>query len=669
MSRAALNPAQSAAVNHIHTPLLVLAGAGSGKTLAITHKLAHLTHYVGYRPENIFAVTFTNKAAREMKERAGKLMGESAQALNVSTFHTLGLNFIRQEHKSLNIKNNFTLIDEDDALQLLKDAANLGAADKNRLWGLKTLISNWKNALILPGHAESIAANEEEHVAAKVYTAYERGLRACHALDFDDLIVLPVHAMREHADIKTRWQNKVRYLLVDEYQDTNIAQYELVKALVGVQARFTVVGDDDQSIYSWRGANPENLKLLQHDFPQLEVIKLEQNYRSCGRILKSANALIANNAHVFDKKLWSDKDFGESLRVITCNDDDDESTRVVNELQARKFRGNFKWKDFALLFRSNHQTRLFEKALLERKIPYRLSGGQSFFAKAEIKDVMAYLRLLVNDEDDAAFLRIANVPRREIGVTTLEKLGWYAQRRHVGLLPACGEIGLEHELSGRPLNALKQFSELLSRYRDFCQRGDAVASVNELLRAVGYESWLYENASSPKVAQGRWANVQELLGWLAKSLNDAQAPCDFAEAVGKLMLRDMMDQTAEERGNVDEVQLFTLHASKGLEFPHVYMVGVEEDILPHHSSIEADTVEEERRLAYVGITRAQQTLVFSLCKTRKRFGETIRCQPSRFLTELPCDDLAWDNAQKLTLDDKKQLATDRLAAMRAMLEE
>ncbi|WP_328820151.1 UvrD-helicase domain-containing protein [Permianibacter fluminis] len=663
-----LNPAQQQAVRHVHSPLLVLAGAGSGKTLAITHKLAHLVNSLRYAPESIYAVTFTNKAAREMKERAARLMGETAGQLNVSTFHTLGLTFIRHEHKALQLKSSFTLLDEDDSLAMLRDAANLNQVDKQVLGGLRMLISNWKNALLTPEQALTAAKDAEETLAAKAYAAYQRTQRACHALDFDDLILLPAVCLREEDHIRNKWQHKVRYLLVDEYQDTNGAQYELVKLLAGDRAAFTVVGDDDQSIYAWRGANPENLNQLKADYPKLEVIKLEQNYRSFGRILKCANTLIANNPHMFEKSLWSQKQFGEPLRVMNCANDEDESERVVNEIMMRKMRGNLKWRQFAILFRGNHQARLFEKAMIERKVPYKLSGGQSFFGKAEIKDVLAYLRLLVNDEDDAAFLRIVNVPRREIGASTIEKLGAYAQRRHRTLLPACRELGLETELSGRPLTALRQFSDLIGRYGEACRKGDAIVAINELLRAVGYEGWLYEQASSPKVAQGRWQNVQELLSWLERSLKDG-AKISFDEAVNKLLLRDMLERSAEDEQNADEVQMLTLHAAKGLEYPHVYMVGMEEELLPHRTSIEENSIEEERRLCYVGITRAQETLTFTLCTTRKRFGETIRCEPSRFLAELPVDDLKWDNAKNATAEEKEQVRNEKLAALKALLDD
>ncbi len=666
-SLSSLNPAQQQAVRHVHSPLLVLAGAGSGKTLAITHKLAYLVRDRKLRAESVYAVTFTNKAAREMRERAGKLLGSDAEGLNVSTFHTLGLNFLRFEHKHIGLKRNFTLLDEDDSMAMLRDAAHLEHLDKQRIQLIRGQISSWKNALVDAAMAQDLVSSEGEGEIARAYAAYERAQRACNALDFDDLIGLPVKALREHGAIRERWQSRVRYLLVDEYQDTNGAQYEWLKLMVGGNDNLTVVGDDDQSIYTWRGANPENLNLLQQDFPKLTVIKLEQNYRSCGRVLKAANAVIANNSHLFEKQLWSQKDFGEPLRALTCRDDEDEATRVVNEIAARRINLRGKWRDFAILFRGNHQARLFEKALIEKRVPYKLSGGQSFFARAEIKDVLAYLRLLINEDDDAAFLRVVNVPRREIGATTLEKLGAYAQRRHIGLLPACRELGLESELTGRSLLAVRQFSELIARYRDYCRTGDAVAGVQELLRAIGYEAWLLEHASAPKVAMARWGNVQELVSWLERSLNDASDKRSFDDAVSKLLLRDMLERSAEEEANADEVQLLTLHAAKGLEYPHVYMVGMEEELLPHRVSIDENNIEEERRLAYVGITRARETLTFTLCSHRKRFGEVVRCEPSRFLAEVPAEDLIWADKIVLSKEEKQKEAGNRIANLRALL--
>ncbi len=461
------------------------------------------------------------------------------------------------------------------------------------------------------------------------------------------------------------WQNRIRYLLVDEYQDTNGAQYELVRQLVGVRGAFTVVGDDDQSIYAWRGARPENLARLKQDYPSLRIVMLEQNYRSSGRILGLANSLIANNPHLFEKRLWCDLGPGERPGVITCNNETHEAERVVSEILHRHFTHKEAFGDFAILYRGNHQARLFEKALREHNIPYFLSGGTSFFSRTEVKDVMAYLRLLANQDDDAAFLRIVNTPRREIGPGTLEKLAAYAGERGVSLLSACGEIGLGQQLAERSRQRLSEFAAWIQAY---ARRGDSepVAAVRALVSSMDYEGWLRENASSLQVAERRMENVQDLLNWL-DVLNKGDAPeKSLAEMVNHLSLMDILERQDEEEGG-DRVHLMTLHASKGLEFPHVFLVGMEEDLLPHRASIEVENIEEERRLAYVGITRAKQTLTFTLARKRKRFGELISSDPSRFLDELPSKDLDWDIKREKNAEESRARGSAHLANLKGLL--
>ncbi|WP_144392412.1 DNA helicase Rep [Pleionea sediminis] len=665
-----LNERQREAVNTVSSPMLVLAGAGSGKTSVITTKIAHLITQCGYKASQIAAVTFTNKAAREMKERVTRLLaGQGGRGLTVSTFHNLGLNIIRREHKSLGFKSNFTIFDDQDTLTLLRDLCNKNAeADKSELVVFQQKISSWKNDLKSPQEVINAISNQDDLAAAKVYEAYDRSMRAYNAVDFDDLIRYPVELFRAHPDVLERWQNKIRYLLVDEYQDTNTCQYELVKLICGRFGLFTVVGDDDQSIYSWRGAQPENLALLKEDFPNLKIVKLEQNYRSYGRILKVANEVIAHNPHVFDKKLWSDKNYGDPIRVLATDDDLNESERIANELLAHKLRNTTQYSDYAILYRGNHQSRFIEKALLEKQIPYKVSGSTSFFARTEIKDVMAYLRLLVNQDDDNAFLRIVNVPRREIGPNTLEKLGLYAQRRHISLYESCFELGLEQELPAKGYAAIQRFANLISRAEDNAKRGDTIAVINELFAYIGYHGFLYDNSSSPKAAEFRWANVQQLLEWVERELEnfeDEEFP--LARAINKLILREMLDRNEEDSDN-NEVQLMTLHASKGLEFNHVFLVGMEEELLPHRSSIEEDNIEEERRLAYVGITRAQKTLTLSYARQRKRYGETVDTEPSRFLFEMPQDELIWEEQQlPMSEEERQEKGRRNMEQLRAML--
>lgn len=666
-----LNPRQDEAVKYVSGPCLVLAGAGSGKTRVITNKIAYLVQQCGYKARNIAAVTFTNKAAREMKERVAQTLGKGeSRGLMVSTFHTLGLNIIRREFKALGLKAGFSLFDDQDQLALLKELTEKQLdGDKDLLRLLLSTISNWKNDMLTPPQAKAIAKGEQQQLFAHCFELYQKQMQSYNALDFDDLILLPVLLLRSNEEVRQRWQNRIRYLLVDEYQDTNSSQYELVKLLVGERGRLTVVGDDDQSIYSWRGAKPQNLVLLGEDFPSLKLIKLEQNYRSTSRILRAANILIANNPHVYQKALFSELAEGEKLKVILANNEDHEAERVTAEIIAHKFLNRTEYRDYAILYRGNHQSRLIEKSLTQNRVPYKLSGGTSFFARAEIKDIMAYLRVLVNPDDDNAFLRIVNTPKREIGPATLEKLGSYANMRGKSLFTASFELGLEQHLSGRGLDNLRRFTEWLVAIADSAERGNTVEAVRALVRDIRYEDWLYETSASPKAAEMRMKNVSDLYSWIVADLegdNPDQQEKTLKEVVQRLTLRDMMER-GEENDDSDAVQLMTLHASKGLEFPYVYLIGAEEGILPHQTSIDEENVEEERRLMYVGITRAQRELTFMVCKERRQFGELIKPTQSRFLDELPQEDIEWEVKKKpVTQEERMAKGQAHIANLRAM---
>lgn len=666
-----LNPRQDEAVKYVSGPCLVLAGAGSGKTRVITNKIAYLVQQCGYKARNIAAVTFTNKAAREMKERVAQTLGKGeSRGLMVSTFHTLGLNIIRREFKALGLKAGFSLFDDQDQLALLKELTEKQLdGDKDLLRLLLSTISNWKNDMLTPPQAKAMAKGEQQLLFAHCFELYQKQMQSYNALDFDDLILLPVLLLRSNEEVRQRWQNRIRYLLVDEYQDTNTSQYELIKLLVGERGRLTVVGDDDQSIYSWRGAKPQNLVLLGEDFPSLKLIKLEQNYRSTSRILRAANILIANNPHVYQKALFSELAEGEKLKVILANNEDHEAERVIAEIIAHKFLNRTEYRDYAILYRGNHQSRLIEKSLTQNRVPYKLSGGTSFFARAEIKDIMAYLRVLVNPDDDNAFLRIVNTPKREIGPATLEKLGSYANMRGKSLFTASFELGLEQHLSGRGLENLRRFTEWLVAIADNAERGNTVEAVRALVRDIRYEDWLYETSASPKAAEMRMKNVSDLYSWIVADLegdNPDQQEKTLKEVVQRLTLRDMMER-GEENDDSDAVQLMTLHASKGLEFPYVYLIGAEEGILPHQTSIDEENVEEERRLMYVGITRAQRELTFIVCKERRQFGELIKPSQSRFLDELPQDDIEWEVKKKpVTQEERMAKGQAHIANLRAM---
>lgn len=666
-----LNDAQQSAVTYVSGPCLVLAGAGSGKTRVITNKIAYLVRNCDMPARQIAAVTFTNKAAREMKERVAQTLGKTeARGLKVSTFHTLGLSIIKAHVKDLGLKPGFSLFDDKDSMALLKDLTeDTIDGDKDQLSLLQSCISNWKNDLLLPEALLKQAQSTGEREFAEYYQQYQNHLKAYNALDFDDLILLPTLLLQSSEKVRDKWQRKIRYLLVDEYQDTNTSQYELVKLLVGERARFTVVGDDDQSIYSWRGAKPQNLNLLQQDFPRLNVIKLQQNYRSSGRILHCANILIQNNPHLFDKTLFSELAYGEPLRVISAKNEEHEAERVVAELIAHKFMNRSQFKDYAILYRGNHQSRLFEKLLMSNRIPYKISGGMSFFGRTEVKDIMAYLRLLVNPDDDNALLRVINTPHRGIGRATLEKLGNFANELGVSIFAAAVDSRLSQVMSEAAYHRVAGFGRWMVELSDNAQRGDTKAVLREMIKSMGYEEWLYEQSTTPKAAEMAMANVSTLFGWITDMLegSDLDPPMTLTEVVNRLILRDMMER-GEDDAETDQVQLMTLHASKGLEFPVVFLVGMEEGLLPHQSSIDEDNVEEERRLAYVGITRAQRELIFSLAKERRQFGEVINPEPSRFLDELPMDDVQWEQQKKqVSKEERQEKGQKSIANLRAML--
>jgi ATP-dependent DNA helicase Rep len=667
-----LNPRQLEAVNYITSPLLVLAGAGSGKTSVITRKISYLINECGYPANKVAAVTFTNKAAREMKERVGRLVkenggGASARGLIISTFHHLGLTIIRAEAKHLGYKPGFSIFDSQDAIALLKSLMHKDSdlAD-DQLRSLQSTISNWKNQLVLPDEAAQIAATPEEIFAVRLYAEYQRHLNAFNAVDFDDLILLPVKLFQRNPKALDRWQNRIHYLLVDEYQDTNASQYLLVKLLVGPRGSLTVVGDDDQSIYSWRGARPENMVQLQHDYPDLKIIKLEQNYRSTNVILGAANTLIANNPHLYEKSLWSQLGFGDPIRVLALPDQDSEAERIATEILSLCIHQNLKFRDFAVLYRGNHQARLLEIKLQAHQIPYTITGGTSFFARSEIKDIMAYLRLLINPDDDNAFLRVINVPRRKIGPSVIEGLANYANERKTGLFQACGELGLEQFLNEKQVERLRRFSQCMEGIARKCEEDDSIAIIREMINDIDYEAWLHQTCNTPNAAERAMGNVEVLIDSLAKSMtraDDEGEELTLEDAVNRLILRDLLERQEEEQID-NQVQLMTLHAAKGLEFPCVFIMGMEEDLLPHRNSIESGDIEEERRLAYVGITRAQRTLTFTLAKKRKQFGEVLVTTHSRFLDELPQDQLQWEGKGNSTPEQKQQKGESTLNSLK-----
>ena len=670
----ALNPRQHSAVRYLDGPLLVLAGAGSGKTSVITRKIAYLINECGYQPYHIAALTFTNKAAREMKDRVNQLLkGKNSRGLIISTFHHLGLTIIRKECGHMGLKSSFSIFDETDCLSLLKELMlkDVDTAD-DQLRRLGGIISRFKNQFLTPAQALAVAATPEEALAARVYEDYQRSLRAFNAVDFDDLILLPAQVFQDKPEVLDKWRRHIRYLLVDEYQDTNNMQYNFVKQLIGDRGCLTVVGDDDQSIYSWRGAKPENMSLLQEDYPSLNVIKLEQNYRSTNNILTAANALIANNPHVFEKALWSEYGKGDMIRVLMTANEEAEVERIATEIHLLAAHRHLRFKDFAVLYRGNHQARLLEIQLQAQQLPYVLTGGTSFFARTEIKDLMAYLRLLINPDDDNAFLRCINTPRRKIGPALLENLGTYSNQAGVSMLNACTHMGLGQHLADNQREKLREFAVWMNAKHELMERGEGLRVVRELLDDIHYDDWLRQQSATPAAAERAQGNVQTLLNSIGASIEKAgnnDEDDSLEAAINKLILRDLLDQQEQEEES-NRVQLMTLHAAKGLEFPVVFIMGMEEEILPHRNSMEGGNVEEERRLAYVGITRAKQLLTFTLARHRKQYGEVSQTTPSRFLDELPQALLQWDGRPSDQTPEKaKEKAKDALARMKSLFDD
>jgi ATP-dependent DNA helicase Rep len=667
-----LNSAQMAAVHHLHGPCLVLAGAGSGKTRVITHKIARLLQ-AGLEPKQIAAITFTNKAAQEMRERAKSLVGRAAKELAISTFHSLGVRLLREDGTHLGLKEQFSILDSDDVLGVLRDAG--GATDNKQARQWQWTISLWKNQGLNSESALSAVKNDDELVVARIMQRYEERLAAYQAVDFDDLISLPLKLLQRHDEVRAKWQERFHHVLVDEYQDTNSVQYELLKTLVSHPddrraGLFTAVGDDDQSIYGWRGATIDNLKRLPQDFPKLTVIALEQNYRSTSAILRAANRVIAANPKIYEKKLWSDLGEGEPVRVLECDGEEHEAERALAFIQAKRAEGGaVKFSDFAVLYRANHQARHFEKKLRAAQIPYKVSGGQSYFDRTEIKDVCAWLRLLVNQDDDPAFLRAVTTPKRGIGHQTLGKLGEFAGKWKVSLFEALFAESLGVALGAKAIGSLHEFgrcaNDLQHRARHTVGAEDAKPLLLGWLKDIGYEQHLHDGEDSEKLAAARWSNVLDFVDWIAKRCggeitneggsfeSEKKSVLDVAQTISVII------SLAERGDQQDVVTLSTLHAAKGLEWPHVVLAGVNEGLLPFRSGDEDMTperLEEERRLMYVGITRARQNLAVSTLRRRKRGRDTVQGIPSRFIAEM-----------KLHENEIKEDPRERLKRLRAEL--
>ena len=653
-----LNPPQRAAVEYTGGPLLVLAGAGSGKTKVITEKIAHLVTTGRVEARHVAAITFTNKAAREMRERVAKrLRGDAGEGLTISTFHSLGLRILQLEHARAGLRRGFSIFDADDQLAIVKDLATPGLK-KDALWALQNLVSTAKNAALTPEQAMAAARSAREQEAAALYARYQARLQAYNAVDFDDLIRLPLQLLEADADLAAGWRERIRYLLVDECQDTNGAQYRLLKQLAGPRGAMTCVGDDDQSIYAWRGAMPENLDQLAVDYPALKVIKLEQNYRCSGRILRCANTLIAKNPHAHLKQLWSQHGDGEPVRVWECRTNEHEAERVAAEIHYLHQAKEIPFGEFAILFRGNHQSRPLEKALQLLRIPYHLTGGTAFLDRGEVKDALAWLRVLANPDDDAAFLRAIAAPRREVGATTLEKLAAMAQTAGLPLSRAASQVGFLKQLTPRAAAGLDEFSRIVERLRDIAERVTPAELVPLLAEQSGLLAMVRAECKDEASFQRRKANLEELASWFEGARGGGPG-----ELAAQLALLSNADRG--EPGNA--VRLMSLHAAKGLEFRAVFVIGCEDGNLPHEASLEENRLDEERRLMYVGITRAKERLYLAHSAQIKRWGDVQRLLPSRFLDELPPGDLLRDGSDpERETAEKKQRGRAHMEAIAAL---
>lgn len=640
-----LNPAQMEAVNYTSGPCLVLAGAGSGKTRVIITKIVHLIRSKVAAPDQIVAVTFTNKAALEMRERIAKeVPAEVAAQLTITTFHSLGRLILKENAKLLKLGRNFSIFDEYDTQKVIKqildsDYPNLkNSGSKEYIQTICHRISMWKGELKVPKSMQSEGGHDP--IMLDIYQKYLDYLRSCNAVDFDDLIFLPTRLLLLNEGIRKHYQERFKYILVDEYQDTNQTQYFLLMCLVATNQRFTVVGDDDQSIYSWRGARPENIRKLTQDFPNLKVIKLEENYRSTSRILRCANHIIANNPHIFEKTLYSSFSEGEPIFVKYAPTGDEACEWVAAQILGHQFDHKTKWSDYAILYRSNSQSRDMEKAMISAHIPCKITGDSSFFSRMEVKDILAWCRLIANPNDDVALLRVINVPQRGIGAVTLKTITDLSHEYHASLFNCMCSKELKEKINTAQDNAITGFLSLIIYFRNLLRQHKDLQLCRELISGIGYDAYL---KSENKDAAYEWKlkNAETIVGWIEELVSGEKGEeLSFGDAVERLGLREMMDrQEKDDDDNV--VQLMTLHASKGLEFPYVFLIGMEEGIMPHRVSIEEGNIEEERRLAYVGVTRAKRELTLVVARERKRGGSMVLQEESRFIKEMPQSDLLY----------------------------
>jgi len=630
-----LNPQQSDAVHSTQGPLLVLAGAGSGKTRVITHKIAYMILGQGMSARNIVAVTFTNKAADEMRRRLKEMIpAASLKGIRVATFHSLGLQILERHGRLLGYHPPVTVLPSADQKKLLTDVMKDEGIDPGRQPAdpLLHIISNLKGAGI---HPENFTPgdNPVEAMAARLYPAYQQALQQINAVDFDDLLIQPMRLFEQEPEIRQNLAEGIRHMLVDEYQDTNRAQYQMMRQLVSFHGNLTCVGDDDQSIYGWRGADIQNILKLHDDYPALRIIKLEENYRSSNRILRAANRVISHNTERMEKSLWSQRGDGDAVTLHCAEDDDDEARWIAEQILTFKFKDNARYKDFAVLYRSNQQARILEQHFRAAGIPYKVSGGISFYERAEIRDLISYLRAIANDKDTSALLRIVNTPKRGLGAVAVGHLVQASHRKKISPVEGLYDHEALAALPKAGQEGAKSLGELLANFSFRFEREDLVDTMADLFQNSGLKESILGGGEDMKTIERRLSNVDSLLESVAYYRDTSEDPPTLAGFLQRISLQSDLDRRKEEER--DEVTLSTIHASKGLEWPYVFIVGVEEELLPHRNALAEDSVEEERRLFYVAITRARYRLAISQGQRRRRGREYGPAYPSPFLDELP----------------------------------
>ena len=668
-----LNPQQRLAVETQKGPVLILAGAGTGKTRVITFRIAHMIER-GIAPEHILGVTFTNKAAREMQERVRKLIpkprmkteGQPSPRPTICTFHSLCVRILRQHIEKLGYKRNFVIYDESEQLSAVKKIlAQISAkGEKTDPAAILALLSRYKNG----GERAKVFADESVRAMAEhIRKRYESALHACNAVDFDDLILLALRLFKEHPDALEACRAKYRYVMVDEYQDTNAAQFELVHALTQEHRNLCVVGDDDQSIYGWRGAEISNLLDMEKHFPEVKVIKLEQNYRSTNTILRAANTIIKNNVRRRGKQLWSDKGDGPRIVLHTFADDEEEARTVVEQIDYARLARRIPWGANAILFRTNQQSRPLETALRTAGVRYHLIGGQSFFDRREVRDFLAYLKTFLNPNDDVSLLRIANTPARGLSDVTMERLLGASHERKGSVFAAMKNPAVTTTFQAKTREAIEAFVEFVERTQSVLHRAQEGAVVlsawaDHFIEEIGYFNELRRGEKNPEAAENRIRNLKELMVTMDNSGTPTQTAAERLQSFLEDITLDSEREEEDEKPG-DAVTLITMHSCKGLEFPHVYVVGLEDGLLPHSRSKVEGTLDEERRLFYVAITRAMQTLTISHCGGRKKYGQLMPCHPSQFLKELP-EELIEHAAEKAKTPVTTESGKGMFAAMR-----